>query len=213
MEKESFTDDKYKSSKKSMSILKANLTAMIYPIPLVILFTAGYMASIILADNWQNGFSFSVGGNPITMFISLFLFFAAFFVLIVLHEITHAVFFLRGCENGRKSITFGVKYATPYCHCEEVILLSTYRLSLLAPLITVCLPLAVLTLATRNFFFFIITITMIFGSGGDLAIYWMTRKFAGTKTYVWDMADEVGCIVYEPLLTVEKTKKEDSGRQ
>ena len=212
MEKKLFTDDKYKSSKKSMSILKANLTAMIYPIPLVILFTAGYMASIILSDTHQKGFSFSVGGNPFTLFLNLFLFFAAFFVLIVLHEVTHALFFLRGCDNGRKSITFGVKYATPYCHCEEVITLAAYRVSLLAPLITVCLPLAVLTLATRDFLFFIITVTMIFGSGGDLAIYWMTRKFAGAKTYVWDMADEVGCIVYEPLLPEEKTKKEDDGR-
>jgi len=56
---------------------------------------------------------------------------------------------------------------------------------------------------------------MIFGSGGDLAIIWMIRKFRSKTTYVWDMDDQVGCIIYEPIENPENSTdgKYDIGNQ
>lgn len=200
MQKESFSSDLYKSRKYSMSILKANLAALVYPLPFAALYMVAFMAAIQLRSDMTAGFSFSFGGSPAMLLLNMLLYFAGFFLLVVLHEIVHSLFFLRGCEQGRKSIVFGVKYATPYCHCKEVLTASIYRQSLIAPLWAICLPLAVISFVTCNTLIFLITLSMIFGSGGDLAVIWMIRKFPGKKTFVWDMDDEVGCIVYEPIL-------------
>jgi len=199
MLKEIFTPDLYTGKKYSMSILKANLVAIAYPIPLVIVYIASFLAINSLRSGAEYRLSFSIGGNISSLLLGLFLYFAGFFILIVLHEITHAVFFLRGCEQGRKSIVFGIKYATPYCHCTEVITASAYRRSLLAPLFTICLPLALASFITGNILVFLAALSMIFGSGGDLAVFWMIHKYPGKSTFVWDMDDEVGCIVYEPV--------------
>lgn len=199
MQRENFTPDLFTSRKYSMSILKANLVALVYPLPFVFLYVAGFLAVITLRTDLSGGISFTLGGNLILLLLNMLLFFAGFFLLIVLHEIIHAAVFLRGCERGRKSIVFGVKMATPYCHCNEVLSVSVYRQSLLAPLWAICVPLAVLSYVTANILVFFITLVMILGSGGDLAIFWMIRKFKGSNTFVWDMDDEVGCIIYEPL--------------
>ena len=61
------------------------------------------------------------------------------------------------------------------------------------------MPLAAASMLTGNILLTFLTVSMIFGSGGDLAIFWMTRKYAGKTTYVWDMEDAVGCIIYERI--------------
>jgi len=193
-----------------MSILKANLAALVYPLPLAILYIAAFLAAIQLKTNIAAGFFFSFGGSPAILLLYMLLYFAGFFLLVVMHEIIHSLFFLRGCEQGRKSIVFGVKYATPYCHCKEVLTASIYRQSLMAPLWAICLPLAAISFVTCNTLIFLITLSMIFGSGGDMAVFWMIRKFPGKNTFVWDMDDEVGCIVYEQILSEEPDTKKIS---
>ena len=204
MLKENFTPDLYTGKKYSMSILKANLVAIAYPIPLAAVYVISFLIIQSLRSGAAGGLTFSIGGNITSLLLGLFLYFAGFFILIVLHEMTHAVFFLRGCEQGRKSIVFGIKYATPYCHCTEVLTESTYRKSLLAPLLTICLPLALVSYITGNLLVFLAALSMIFGSGGDLAVFWMIRKYPGKSTFVWDMDDEVGCIVYESVKLDDK---------
>ena len=60
---------------------------------------------------------------------------AVVFSLAAAYKGIHALFFLKGCELGRKSIVLGNKFATLYCHCDEVLSISIYRQSLLAPLL------------------------------------------------------------------------------
>lgn len=215
MQKASFSSDKFTSRRFSMSILKANLIALIYPLPFAVVFTAAYIASGAFRPGSSDEITFSFGGRPIVLLFELLLYFAAVFALVAVHEGIHALFFLKGCELGRKSIVFGIKYATPYCHCEEVLTISIYSQSLLAPLWSICIPLAVASCLTGNFLVFLVTLTMIFGSGGDLAIFWMIRKFRSKTTYVWDMDDQVGCIIYEPIENLKNSTdgKYDIGNQ
>lgn len=191
-----FLKEDYRETTKSMSFLKANIVALLYPLPFVVL----YIVLFALSESvrWKSEGTIS-SGNLLELFLWLLFFFAGFFGLIVLHEFIHALFFLKGCDYGWKSIVFGVKSATPYCHCSEVITLNIYRQSLLAPLWAVCVPLAAVSMLTGNILLTFLTVSMIFGSGGDLAIFWMTRKYAGKTTYVWDMEDAVGCIIYERI--------------
>ena len=191
MNKELFTQDKYTQHTISMSFLKANIVGTLFPIPLVALFV--FLFGWVEFSRNRTGFSFEVNGQ---FLLWLLVFYAAVFLLIALHELVHALFFLHGCENRWKSIRFGIKSATPYCHCKEVLPLNLYRHSLLAPLWFVCVPLAAAALLTGNVLVFILAVIMIFGSGGDLAIFWSLRKYKGNRTYVWDMEDAVGCIVY-----------------
>jgi len=194
--KDMFLKEEYRETTKSMSFLKANIVALLYPLPFVVL----YIVLFALSESvrWKSEGTIS-SGNLLELFLWLLFFFAGFFGLIVLHEFVHALFFLKGCDYGWKSIVFGIKSATPYCHCSEVITLNIYRQSLLAPLWAVCVPLAAASMLTGNILLTLMTVSMIFGSGGDLAIFWMTRKYAGKTTYVWDMEDAVGCIIYERI--------------
>lgn len=196
MNKDMFLKEEYRETTKSMSFLKANIVALLYPLPFVVL----YIVLFALSESvrWKSEGTIS-SGNLLELFLWLLFFFAGFFGLIVLHEFVHALFFLKGCDYGWKSIVFGIKSATPYCHCSEVITLNIYRQSLLAPLWAVCVPLAAASMLTGNILLTLMTVSMIFGSGGDLAIFWMTRKYAGKTTYVWDMEDAVGCIIYERI--------------
>ena len=196
MNKDMFLKEEYRETTKSMSFLKANIVALLYPMPFVVLYIVLFALSESVRRKSEGTIS---SGNLLELLLWLLFYFAAFFGLIVLHEFIHALFFLKGCDYGWKSIVFGVKSATPYCHCSEVITLNIYRQSLLAPLWAVCVPLAAASMLTGNILLTLMTVSMIFGSGGDLAIFWMTRKYAGKTTYVWDMEDAVGCIIYERI--------------
>ena len=196
MNKDMFLKEEYRETTKSMSFLKANIVALLYPMPFVVLYIVLFALSESVRRKNEGTIS---SGNLLELLLWLLFFFAGFFGLIVLHEFVHALFFLKGCDYGWKSIVFGIKSATPYCHCSEVITLNIYRQSLLAPLWAVCVPLAAASMLTGNILLTLMTVSMIFGSGGDLAIFWMTRKYAGKTTYVWDMEDAVGCIIYERI--------------
>lgn len=198
MNKDIYLKDEYRATTKSMSFLKANLLAVLYPAPLAAVYIVLFM--LAMANRLSgNGESFSFTLNLMDIFLWILSYFAAFFGLVALHEFIHALFFLKGCDYGWKSIVFGFKSLTPYCHCSEVVSMNIYRQSLLAPLWAVCVPLAAASMITGSMPLFILTISMIFGSGGDLAIFWMGRKYAGKTTYVWDMEDAVGCIIYERI--------------
>jgi hypothetical protein len=194
MNKELFTQDKYTIRTISMSFLKANIIGTLFPIPLAALFV--FLFGWLQFSRNSEGFSFEVNGQ---FLLWLLVFYVGVFLLIALHEFVHALCFLPGCENRWKSIHFGIKSATPYCHCKEVLPLTIYRNSLLAPLWLICLPLAIAALLTGNVLVFCLTIIMIFGSGGDLAVFWFLRKYKGKRTYVWDKDDAIGCNIYEPL--------------
>lgn len=199
MRKEQFLTDAYRSIPHGTSFLKANLFALIYPLPLVVLYVIGYFAfrTALAKDIFAESRIF---GN--SLYWILF-YYAIILVSIVIHEWTHALVFKSHCENGWKSVKFGIKSLTPYCHCEEVISLNAFRHACLAPLYSICLPLAIISLIVGHSLFFLITITMIIGSGGDLWIVFVTRKYNGKTTFAWDMEEQVGCEIYVPATSTD----------
>ncbi|MBN1774859.1 MAG: DUF3267 domain-containing protein [Clostridiales bacterium] len=193
----------YRSQKFTMSFFKANTVSLIYPLPLVALFLL-IAASV---ENFRAGQPVtgseaivqSAGRSGMSDLLIPFLIYALLlFGMVVLHELTHALFFLRSCENGWKSIKFGIKSLTPYFHCSEAVKVSVVRRSCLAPLWVLTLPLAVLSLITGNFVLYLLTIVMLFGSGADLWVALKLSKFNGKTCYALDMENEVGITVFVP---------------
>ena len=195
MESQKLIDSGYRSTKITMSFLRANTVSLIYPIPLVLLFLFGAAIAESLRLRFAPGgtgvfgtYTFSGMDNLLVFFV---LYMVLLFVLIVLHELTHALFFLKGCENGWKSIKFGVKALTPYCHCKEATTVSIARRSCLAPLFSVSLPLAVISYISGSFLMYLLTVVMIFGSGADLWVFLKLRRYDGKTCYALEEPDEM----------------------
>lgn len=196
MQKEFFTEESHETKKYSISFLAANVFAFLYSLPFLLLFGLMFIGTVVIktAAN-QNLVLFQESEDT---FVFLALYIVIVFILVVLHEFLHALFFLRGCENRWKSIKFGIKSLTPYCHCEEILSVAQYRKSLFAPLWFLCLPLSILASVSGSVLLVLLAITMIVGSGGDLYIAFVLRKYSGETTFVYDLVDEVGCQVYIP---------------
>ena len=204
MQRETFPREDYRIVTHSISILKANIVALFYPIPFVMLYLSIYLLTVSLFDPVE--FIFSTDN-----FLYFALFFLAYLValliLIVLHELIHAFFFLPGCEKGWKSIHFGIKQMTPYCHCMEIITMSQFRRSLWGPLWILCPILAATSIILGDPLTFLLTLVMLFGSGGDLYVLWATRKYRGSTTLVFDLEDQIGCEVYLKADPADKQTK------
>lgn len=194
MQRETFPREKYRVITHSISILKANIVALIYPIPFVLLYLAAYFFAIAYFRPLAP--TVTMTGNPLYFALFFIAYFAVLFILIVLHELIHALFFLPGCENKWKSIRFGIKQMTPYCHCTEIITMSRFRKSLWGPLWILCPLMAIVSVILGDPVSFLLTLVMIFGSGGDLYVLFATRKYRGSTTLVFDLEDQVGCEVY-----------------
>jgi hypothetical protein len=196
MQKSVFSEEFYEIKKYKISFLAANVFAFLYSLPFLILFAVMFITAAAIKGAMNQGVP--IFQDIDYSLLTLGIFIVISFALVVLHELLHALYFLPGCENGWKSIKFGVKSLTPYCHCEEVIRVAQYRKSLFAPLWFICLPLAILASLSGNLLVIFLAVTMIVGSGGDLFIAYALRKYPGKTTSVYDLVDEIGCEVYLP---------------
>lgn len=197
MFKKDLQAERYTKTEHTTSFVKANLYALVYPLPFIIPYILIYIGfRVFLPESMTPYITIPFLDLWFAKFIVLLIVMIAFFVI---HELVHAAFFLAACEGGSKSIVFGVKQLTPFCHCEELLTLRAYRRSCLAPLWAVCLPLAIFSFFVPEPLVFLLTLTMISGSGGDLWIVWALRKYNANTTLVYDRDDIVGCDVYVPI--------------
>ena len=90
-----FLKEEYRETTKSMSFLKANIVALLYPLPFVVLYIVLFALSESVRRKSEGTIS---SGNLLELLLWLLFYFAAFFGLIVLHEFIHALFFLKGCD-------------------------------------------------------------------------------------------------------------------
>lgn len=117
---------------------------------------------------------------------------------IVVHELIHGITWGRYCKQGRKSITFGVKWKQlmPYCHCSEPLKKRDYLTGVLMPFLVVgILPLLASPLL-GCLDMCLLGIIFIASAAGDLMIAWRLRKENPTNT-ILDHPTEPGYLVYE----------------
>ena len=194
MKREKLIEQGYTPVKKSITFFQANFVGILPILPLVLIYIIGYACFYYFVRDKSIGFDMFADFIKSPLYVLTYL--VITFVAIIIHEGLHALFFLGGCEEGRKSIVFGFKSGCPYCHCDEVLSIKRYINALWAPLWFLCSLLVVLSLIIDFLPLFLATATLIFGSCGDLYVWLLIRKHRKQNVFVWDMVDEVGCELF-----------------
>ncbi|HBL84551.1 MAG: hypothetical protein A2Y17_00890 [Clostridiales bacterium GWF2_38_85] len=175
----------YKETKAIISIVKANILALITTLPFVVLCCVLYFPKAF-GDEFIIVFDvFSSFGFIITLIAS-----------IIVHEFLHGFTWRFFCKNSWKSIKFGVqwKIITPYCHCREALSFGAYLLGGLMPFIVLGAGIFVLAYIYESMFLFLLSMFGIIGAGGDITIALMLLKYR--KAYIFDHPNECGFIAF-----------------
>jgi len=172
----------YIETVETISILKANIMALVTALPIAVVFYVLYRMK------WR-GYSL-FGMWDIVAFIGLSLFF------IVLHEFLHGFTWHFFCKKKWESIHFGVMLnsLTPYCNCKEVLSYQSYLLGGLMPFLVIGVFLFYVSYFFGNDLLMLISMINIIGAGGDTTITLMLLKYK--KALILDHPTECGFIAF-----------------
>lgn len=170
----------------TISIKKANAFAILLLIPLCII---GYGAYYLVNR------SFDFGGSNIWLFL------AAFVVLVVVHELIHGLFWSIFTPHHFKDIEFGIMRPSynPYCTCLVPLEKTQYLIGTVMPLILLGVLPMIVGIAIKNTDVLFLGILMADGAAGDIMIIHRLlgyKSSAGEITYM-DHPTEAGGVVFE----------------
>lgn len=150
----------YEQEDLTIGITYANVMSIVLCLPIVILLAVPYM---IVNEGKEMTWS-----SPFEGLLVL----AAFFVLIVVHELIHGITWAHYAPSHWKSVSFGfmVQYLTPYCTCNEPLKKNQYIIGALMPTIILGIIPAIVSIIMGSWLLFALSALMIFGGGGDLTI-------------------------------------------
>lgn len=175
--------DQYIKEKKTIDIYKASkLAVVLFFVALIIFGTPFYFI-------WQPAILFSSQG---VLLFSLLL-----VIGIVLHELIHGLFLGLFAKEGFRSIKFGViwEYLTPYCHCNEPLMIKHYITGAVMPAILLGLIPSIVSLFIGNLLWLILGAFFISAAAGDIMQIWILRK-ENMQSLVQDHPSEPGCFIY-----------------
>ena len=172
----------------AVSIIKANWFAILLLIPL---FVVGgglfYLKNRGLGDE--------------RLISSLLIFFGAYLVLIVVHELIHGVSWSLFAEHHWKDIAFGFmkQYMTPYCSCRVPLSKGQYIFGALMPLILLGIVPMLVGILIGSWLITLLGIVMADAAAGDILIVWNLLKYRSeAKEIVYmDHPTQAGGVVFE----------------
>lgn len=186
----------YEKTLKTIDIEKANRVGIQLMIPVFLVFT------VVHVFLWRNRMMdyFKVDFTHWKIFKDAILFFGAFIIGIVLHEIIHGVSFALFARNGFRSIRFGIirEHLTPYCHCTEPLQIAHYRFGGLAPAVLLGLIPAVTGLIIGKYLVTLFGVFFLVAAVGDFMVIVLLKDEKSTD-YALDHPSEAGCFVYRKL--------------
>ena len=178
-----------------MTAAEANVRALAFMVPILLLYAAAY------GFVWPEQFSSQsirqlVETQQSLLLLSPLVMLLVFIVGAVAHELLHGLTWAAFCQNGLKSIKYGVhwKVLTPYCHCKEVLPLKHYAIGGMMPGLVMGLLPALAGIATGHFLLFLFGLFFSIAAAGDLLILWMLRH-QRSSDLVQDHPDKIGCYV------------------
>lgn len=195
MQRASLKRRNYRIWKHSLSAFLANIFGLLFPFPLAFLYILVYSFSSPRIPRIDIPISFSDKAVFLPLYFLLFI--LVLFLLVILRELIHALFFRTACKNGWGSVTMSVRMLTPYAHCEEAIPIRIYRLALIAPIFLIVIPVSALSAFLKDPYSFLVSLIVIFSIGGNLVSLWITRRYHGKDTYIWDDPDQIVCEIYQ----------------
>lgn len=184
-----------KERKETISPLKMNLLSFVLLFIAAVVCGGLYVLALYL--NLNDSFSKDSVINNIHQNINfLWLSISIIFGLFV-HELIHAAVAVIFAKNGFKSINFGAKDMTLYCHCSDPLKVKEYTIVLLAPLVIMGIIPAIVGIVILNPNWVLFGIVFIAGAMGDIMVAWRIRKENPENT-ILDHPSEPGYLVYEP---------------
>lgn len=184
--------DKYNKQEHTVSALKGNIMAIVFVLPIVILFGVPFY---LLWGNPMKQLQEIIHSGIVRIVINLSIFIAG----IVLHEIIHGLTWASFSRQGLKSIKFGILKTsmTPYCHCKEILKVNHYKVGVIMPaIITGFLP-SIFSIIIGNPLLLIFGIIFTISATGDFMVLWMLRK--EKNNLVCDHPSKIGFISYQEI--------------
>ncbi|MCI0766558.1 DUF3267 domain-containing protein [Bacillus sp. TL12] len=124
--------------------------------------------------------------------------FVLYFVLIIAHELLHAIGFIVFGKAVYKDIKFGIilRYFMPYAHCKIPMQNQNYKKALLLPVIvTGIIPLLIGITFEYGLLTFV-SVGLVASGVGDMMIYQLIKNLP-SETMIQDHPSEPGCIALE----------------
>jgi Protein of unknown function (DUF3267). len=152
-------EEGYTAQECTISVLKANLMALVTAAPLALLCGVLFF---YLYPNQTSDFFLS----------DLFIFIGGWIASMALHELLHGLGWSLFCQKGWKSIYLGVMWSklTPYCGCLEALPFGPYLLGGLMPLIVLGIGAFAVAAFTGSLLWFALSALNMVAAGGDLTI-------------------------------------------
>ena len=178
----------YRRVELTVSIVKANIFAVVLLIPLLI---AGGWLFFLRNQSMSGGLGKM---NPL-------LFAALFFAMIVVHELIHGLSWSLFAENHWKDIEFGFmkQYLTPYCTCGVPLKKGSYIFGALTPLVLLGILPMIAGILTNSLGLLLLGVIMADAAAGDILIVWKILRYrseAGTIVYI-DHPTQAGGVIFE----------------
>ncbi len=178
----------YRRVELTVSIVKANVFAVVLLIPLLIV---GLGLFFLLNYSMSGGLGRM---NPILFLVLLF-------ALIVVHELIHGLSWSLFAEHHWKDIEFGFmkQYLTPYCTCGVPLGKGEYIFGALMPLILLGILPMIAGILWGSFGLLLLGIIMADSAAGDILIVWKILRYrsdAETIVYI-DHPTQAGGVIFE----------------
>ena len=170
----------------TISAVYANVMAVVLALPILLVLWAVFV--------WKNGHG-SISSPMLLVVLVLF------FLLIVVHEAIHGLFWSFFAKNKWKSISFGIMWnsLTPYCTCQEELTKGQYAIGGVMPCVLLGIVPAIAAIFLGSLPLFWVGALMILVAGGDLTILWKlfsSSDFKGEVRYL-DHPYEAGLVIFE----------------
>ena len=179
----------YSRVELTVSIVKANIFAVILLIPLLVIGMGLYILK-------NKGFEFR--SSPSAFFIWLML---AFVVLIVIHELLHGLGWSIFAERHFQDVEFGFmkQYLTPYCACLVPLSKKQYIFGALLPCFVLGIVPMFTGILTGSLLLLLIGIFMTDSAAGDLIIVWKILRYRSecSEIVYMDHPTQAGGVVFE----------------
>lgn len=165
----------------TMGMGKVNLIAMLMTIPITVLI----LLPFILIWDYE---TFETGKDLFMDYFLLYLLGG-----IIIHELLHGLTWSHFALHGMKSIKFGIKWLTPYCHCKEPLKVKHYKIGGAMPLIVMGIIPSIIGLIIGHGGILSFGIFFTWAAAGDIITLFMLRKLDGDD-YVSDHPEKMGFI-------------------
>ena len=178
----------YRRVELTVSIVKANVFAIVLLIPLFII---GFGLFFLRNRTFSGRFT------PAAMLLLLL----AFLALIVIHELIHGAGWAIFAEHGFRDIEFGFmkQYLTPYCTCLVPLTKGQYVFGALLPCVLLGVAPMVAAILIGSLPLLFLGIVMTDSAAGDILIVWKILRYGseGKQIVYMDHPTQAGGVIFE----------------